>query len=65
MMETRNAERGTRNEPAKRPGWRKDEFARHEVYTQMLWLYPWAIVIAIIVGIWLLRSCAAPSAASG
>ena len=62
MTETRNAERGARNEPAKRCGWRRDEFARHEVYTQMLWLWPWAIVLAISAGIWLLKSCAAPSA---
>ena len=65
MKEAQNKDQGMQNEPGKRRGWREDEFARHEVYTQTLWLYPWAIVIAIIVGIWLLRSCAASSAASG
>ena len=57
MKAVQNKDQGIQNEPGKRRGWRADEFARHEIYPQMLWLGSLAFIVLLVVAISILNSC--------
>ena len=60
MRETRNGERAAGKVPDERRGWRRDEFARHEIYSVFPVYLAFAIVAIVaspMVIILLLKSC--------